>query len=62
MVYDVKVMAVYLVLVGIALTVFSSIAFANPPLVLVSAVLLVPAWLFVRKAFVKWDAVDPAGF
>jgi len=62
MVYDVKVMAVYLVFVGIALTIFSGIAFANPPLVLASVLLLVPAWIFVRKAFVKWDAVDPAGF
>ena len=62
MVYDVKVMGVYLVLVGIVLTIFSGVAFANPLYALSSAVLLVPAWLLVKRAFAKWDAVDPAGF
>ncbi|WP_321507139.1 hypothetical protein [uncultured Methanoregula sp.] len=62
LVYDVKVLIVYLVLVGLALTIFTSVAFASPLLALTSVILLVPAWLFIRKARVKWDAVDPAGF
>jgi len=62
LVYDVKVLFIYLVLVGIALTLFTAIAFANPLWAIASAVLILPAWLFVRKAKVKWDAVDPAGF
>jgi hypothetical protein len=62
LVYDVKVLAVYLVLVGIVLTVFTSVAFANPYYALASVVLAVPAWLLVRKAKLRWDAVDPAGF
>lgn len=62
LVYDVKVLFVYLVLVGIVLTVFSAIAFADPYLSLAAIVLVIPAWLFVKKAKVRWDAVDPAGF
>jgi len=62
LVYDVKVLAIYIVLVGIVLTVFTSVAFANPYYALASVVLAVPAWLFVQKAKLRWDAVDPAGF
>ena len=62
LVYDVKVLFIYLVLVGIALTIFTAVAFANPLWAITSAVLILPAWLFVRKAKVKWDAFDPAGF
>jgi hypothetical protein len=62
LVYDVKVLFVYLALVGIALAVFTAIAFAGPLPALTSAILFLPAWLFIQKAKVKWDAVDPAGF
>ncbi|MDD4136579.1 MAG: hypothetical protein PHT99_01615 [Methanoregula sp.] len=62
LVYDVKVLAVYLVLVGIVLTVFTAVAFANPYYALSSVLLAVPAWWFVQKAAVRWDAVDPEGF
>lgn len=62
LVYDVKVLAVYLVLIGIVLTVFTGLAYANPLYAFAAALLFIPAWLFVGKAKVKWDAVDPAGF
>jgi hypothetical protein len=62
LVYDVKVLAVYLVLIGVVLTLFTGLAYANPLFAFVSVILIIPAWLFVRKAKVKWDAVDPAGF
>jgi hypothetical protein len=62
LVYDVKVLFVYLVLVGIVLTIFSAAAFADPYYPFASVILLIPAWLFVQKAKVRWDAVDPAGF
>jgi hypothetical protein len=62
LVYDVKVLFTDLVLVGIALTAFTAIAFANPLYALTSVLLLFPAWWFMRKAKVRWDAVDPAGF
>jgi hypothetical protein len=62
LVYDVKVLAVYLVLVGIVLTVFTSIAFANPYYALSSVLLALPARWFVQKAKLRWDGVDPEGF
>ena len=62
LVYDVKVLFTYLVVVGIALTIFTGLAFASPDYALVSVILFLPAWLVVRKAKAKWDAVDPAGF
>jgi hypothetical protein len=62
MVYDVKVMAIYLVLTGIVLTIFSALAFANPLYSLSSVILLVPAWLLVQKGKTRWDAEEPAGF
>ncbi len=62
LVYDVKVLFTYLVGVGIVLTIITGLAFASPGYAFVSAFLFLPAWLVVRKAKVKWDAVDPAGF
>jgi hypothetical protein len=62
LVYDVKVLALYLVLIGIVLTVFSALAFANPLYAFVSAVLFLPAWFFVERGKARWDAVDPEGF
>jgi len=62
LVYDVKVMAVYLVLIGIVVTLFTGIAFANPWYTISSVILFLPAWLFIKRALVKWDAVDPGGF
>jgi hypothetical protein len=62
MVYDVKILFAYLVLVGVALMIFSAIAFANPYYALSAIVLAVPAWLLVQKAKARWDAVDPEGF
>jgi hypothetical protein len=61
-VYDVKVLFVYLLLVGIAITVLSAAAFANPWYSLAAILLAIPSWLFIQKAKIRWDAVDPAGF
>lgn len=62
LVYDVKVLFVYLVLVGIVLMVFTTAAFANPYYALSAVILVIPTWLLVQKAKTRWDAVDPAGF
>jgi len=62
LVYDVRVMAVYLVLIGIALTIFSALAFADPLYALGSVLLLVPAWIFIRKGFVRWETREQPGF
>jgi hypothetical protein len=62
LVYDVKVLFVYLILVGIVLTIFTAAAFANPYFALFAIILALPTWLLIRQAKVRWDAVDPAGF
>jgi hypothetical protein len=62
LVYDVKVLLVYLILVGIVLTVFTAIAFANPYYALSAVILAIPTWLLVHTAKVRWDSVDPGGF
>jgi hypothetical protein len=62
LVYDVKVLFLYLVLVGIVITLFTSVAFTSPSYALSAVILAVPAWWFVEKAKIRWDAVDPAGF
>jgi len=62
LVYDVRVLFTYLVLIGIVLAVFTAIVFANPFYALGSVILALPAWLFMKRAMVRWDAVDQAGF
>ena len=62
LVYDVKVLFVYLILVGIVLTIFTAAAFANPYFALSAVILAIPTWLLVRKAKIRWDSADPAGF
>ena len=62
LVYDVKVLFEYLLLVGVAITVFSAASFINPYYALGAVVLAIPAWLFFQQAKIRWDAVDPAGF
>ena len=62
LVYDVKVLLVYLILVGIVLTVFTAIAFANPYYALSAVILAIPTWLMIQRAKIRWDAVDPGGF
>jgi hypothetical protein len=62
LVYDVKVLFEYLLLVGVVITVFSAVSFINPYYALASVILAVPAWLFFRQAKIRWDAVDPQGF
>jgi hypothetical protein len=62
LVYDVRVLMSYLVLMGIALAVLTSLAFAGPYYSLASLLLIIPAWLMVRRGMVRWDAAEQAGF
>ena len=62
LVYDVKVLFEYLLLVGVVITVFSALSFINPWCSLSSVILAVTAWLFFQQAKIRWDAVDPQGF
>ena len=62
MVYDAKVLVIYLFVLGIALLVLIALAFFNPNYALVSVLLFLPGWLFVRESYVKWDTLDQPAF
>jgi hypothetical protein len=62
LVYDVRVLFMYLILVGIALVLFTGLAFADPLYAFFALSLAIPAWIFVKSAKVRWDSVDPGGF
>jgi len=55
LVYDVKVMVRYFLLIGLVTAVFSSIAFANPWASLSSVILVIPAWFLIRLGCKKWE-------
>lgn len=58
LVYDAKVLVIYLFVLGIALIVLIALAFVNPNYALVSVLLFLPGWLFIRDSFMKWDILD----
>ena len=62
MVYSVKVMVTYLVLVGVVLLALSAVAFASPIAALGAVVLVIPAIFFTRLGFAKWEAREQPGF
>jgi hypothetical protein len=62
LVYDVRVLVTYMVLVGIALTTLSGIVYASPWNGLAAVALAVPAWLLIRKGKAKWDAREETGY
>ncbi|MCL2459852.1 MAG: hypothetical protein FWF19_00615, partial [Euryarchaeota archaeon] len=62
LIYDVKVMVRYLVVVGVVLALCMALAFMNPNLTLLSVFLAIPAWLFIRRAKTHWDSVEITGF
>jgi hypothetical protein len=62
LVYDAKVLVTYLFVLGIALIVLSALAFVNPYYSLASVLLFLPASLFVRQSYTKWDSLDQPSF
>jgi hypothetical protein len=62
MVYSVKVMVTYLVLVGVVLLALSAVAFSSPFAALGAVVLFIPAIFFARLGFAKWEAREQPGF
>ncbi len=62
LVYNVKVMVTYLVLIGIVLVTLSAVAFATPFAALGAIILFVPAAFFARLGFAKWEAREQPGF
>ncbi|MGA9621368.1 hypothetical protein [Methanoregula sp.] len=62
LVYNVKVMVTYLILIGIVLLTLSAVAFASPFTALGAVILFVPATFFARLGFSKWEASEQPGF
>ena len=62
LVYDAKVLLVYLIAIGIALIILIGLAFVNPYYAIASVLLFLPAWLLVKSSYGKWDAEEQQGF
>jgi len=62
LVYDVKVLLLYLVSVGIAVLALITLAFVNPYYATGSVLLFLPAWLLVKAGFTKWEIQDQPMF
>lgn len=58
LIYDAKVLLIYLILVGIALVAMIALAFINPYYAIASVLLFLPGWLLVKFSYVKWEACD----
>lgn len=62
LVYDVKVLTAFLVLIGVPVTVMIALAFINPYFGVTALVLGIPAYGLVRKGYTRWDGKDMASF
>jgi hypothetical protein len=62
LVYDAKVLLSYLVIVGMVLLVLITLAFVNPYYATGSVLLLLPAWLFLKVSYPKWERKDQPVF
>jgi hypothetical protein len=62
LVYDAKILLVYLIAIGIALIIMIWLAFVNPWYAIASVLLFLPAWLLVKSSYGKWEAEEQQGF
>lgn len=62
LVYSVKVMILYFMLIGIALSVFGSLTSMSPWFGLAGVILFIPAYGFIQLGFRKWDRVEQGVF
>jgi hypothetical protein len=62
LVYDAKVLLLYLVSVGVPLIALVALAFVNPYYATGSVLLFLPAWLLVKAGFAKWEIRDQPMF
>jgi hypothetical protein len=62
LVYDAKVLFLYLASVGIALVALIAVAFVNPYYATGALLLFLPAWLLVKAGFTKWKIRDQPMF
>ncbi|MDD1724051.1 MAG: hypothetical protein LUQ07_02850 [Methanospirillum sp.] len=58
MLYHVRVMGLFLLLIGSAVSIFTAVSFTNPWYALSSAVLFIPAYYFVRTGCRRWESLD----
>jgi len=62
LVYDVKVLFAFMVLVGIPVMVVIALSFINPYFGIAALLLGVPAFVLVRKGYTRWEGKDMASF
>ena len=62
LVYDARVLFLYLVAVGVVIFFLIVLAFMNPYYVVASVLLLLPGWLLVKQSYRKWESWDQPGF
>jgi hypothetical protein len=62
LVYDVKVLLAFMVLVGVPVMVVIALAFINPYFGVAALLLGVPAFGLVRKGYKRWEGKDMASF
>jgi len=62
LVYDAKVLVMYLAALGAVLIILIILAFMNPLFAIVSVLLFLPCWLLIKSGFGRWEAQDQPGF
>ncbi|MDD1696631.1 MAG: hypothetical protein LUQ54_07015, partial [Methanoregula sp.] len=62
LVYDARVLLIYLISIGITLIILIALAFVNPDFAMASIFLLIPAWLIVQSSYGKWETEEQQGF
>jgi hypothetical protein len=62
LVYDVKVLLAFMILVGIPVMVVIALAFINPYFGIAALLLGIPAYGLVRKGYKRWEGKDMASF
>jgi hypothetical protein len=62
LVYDTKVLVMYLAALGVALIILIALAFMNPLSAIASVLLFLPGWLLIASSYGKWEALDQPGF
>ena len=62
LVYDVKVLFSFMVLVGVPVMVCIGLALINPGYAVFAALLAIPAWVFVHSGYKRWEGKDVGAF
>jgi hypothetical protein len=62
LVYDVKVLIAFILLVGIPVMLVIALSFINPYFGIAALILSIPAYMLVRKGYSKWEGKDMASF